>query len=85
MKLREGKIVRSNAETEKQRIEIRQKKLSIQMEFSIAETAQLLGVCRKTVYNFVYSGKLKAKRITNRTIIISRENINEFLQVTHVV
>jgi excisionase family DNA binding protein len=52
------------------------------MGFSVVETAQLLGVCRQTVYNFVYSGKLKAKRITNRIMIISRENINEFLQVT---
>jgi excisionase family DNA binding protein len=52
------------------------------MGFSIAETAQLLGVCRQTVYNFVYSGKLKAKRITNRIMIISRENIHEFLQIT---
>jgi predicted DNA-binding transcriptional regulator AlpA/endogenous inhibitor of DNA gyrase (YacG/DUF329 family) len=80
-KLREEKIVKSDTGTERQRIENRQKKLSMQMGFSIAETAQLLGVCRQTVYNFVYSGKLKAKRITNRIMIISRENINDFLQV----
>jgi endogenous inhibitor of DNA gyrase (YacG/DUF329 family) len=70
MKLRESKIVKSNAETEQQRIESRQKKLSVRMGFSISETAELLGVCRQTVYNFVYSGKLKAKRITNRVTII---------------
>ncbi|MDR0698189.1 MAG: helix-turn-helix domain-containing protein, partial [Tannerella sp.] len=82
MKLREMKIVKSNAETEQQRIEIRQKKLSIQMGFSISETAELLGVCRKTAYNLIYSGKLKAKKITSRMTIVSRDSINEFLNVT---
>ncbi|MDR2774111.1 MAG: helix-turn-helix domain-containing protein [Tannerella sp.] len=82
MKLRESKIVKSNAETEQRRIESRQKKLSVQMGFSIAETAQLLGVCRQTAYNLIYSGKLKAKKITSRMTIVSRESINDFLDVT---
>jgi excisionase family DNA binding protein len=52
------------------------------MGFSIAETAELLGVCRKTAYNLIYSGKLRAKKITSRMTIVSRESINEFLNVT---
>ena len=52
------------------------------MGFNVVETAQLLGVCRQTVYNLVYSDKLGAKRITNRMMIVGKENINEFLRAT---
>ncbi|MDR2407926.1 MAG: helix-turn-helix domain-containing protein [Bacteroidales bacterium] len=82
IKLRNEKIVKSNAETEQQRIENRQKKLTIQMGYSVAETAELLGVCRQTVYNLVYVKKLNAKRITSRMTFISRESIAEFLTTT---
>jgi excisionase family DNA binding protein len=82
MKLRESKIVKSNAESEQQRIEKKNKRMAAQMAFSITATAQVLGVCRQTVYNLVYAGRLKAKRITNRIMLISRDNINDFLQAT---
>jgi predicted DNA-binding protein YlxM (UPF0122 family) len=82
IKLREDKIVKSNTETEQRRIENKKKKLSIQMGFSISETAELLGVCKQTVYNLVYVGKLSAKRITPRMTFISRESIENFLNTT---
>ena len=46
------------------------------MGFNVVETAQLLGVCRQTVYNLVHSDKLGAKRITNRMMIVGKENID---------
>ena len=79
--LREKKIVKSNTETEQQRIDNRQKKLLMQIGFSVSEAAELLGVCRKTAYNLIYSGKLKAKRVTPRMTFVSRESIEELLEI----
>ncbi|WP_243349350.1 helix-turn-helix domain-containing protein [Parabacteroides sp. FAFU027] len=43
---------------------------------TIRETAQLLGVCNKTIYNLIYSGRLKATKLSSRLTIISKEKIN---------
>jgi len=50
----------------------------------VAETAVLLGVCNKTVYNLAHSGKLKAKRISQRLTFISRKSIDELLETQNV-
>jgi len=44
--------------------------------FTVAEAAKLLGICRQTIYNLIYSGKLKAAQITNRLCIIRRKDID---------
>lgn len=43
---------------------------------SINETAKLLGVCNKTIYNYIYSGKLKATKLSTRLTIITKKDIN---------
>ena len=47
--------------------------------FKVAEVAILLGVSRQTVYNMIYSGILKAAKITDRISIISKSDIDNML------
>ena len=44
--------------------------------FTVAEAAKLLGICRQTVYNLIYEGKLEAAQVTNRLCIIRRKDID---------
>ena len=46
---------------------------------SVSEAAVLLGLCKQSVYNLAYSGRLKATRLSNRMTIISRSDIEEML------
>ena len=49
--------------------------------FSIAEAAELLGKCRQTIYNLVYSGMIEAKRISSRLTVIPQKSIDAFLEI----
>jgi hypothetical protein len=50
---------------------------------NVSQTATLLGLCKKTIYNLIYTGKLKATRITNRITIIQRKDIDGLLQLSN--
>jgi excisionase family DNA binding protein len=69
----------SNTLTVSKKDEKIQMDLSDRPYLNIAEVAKLLGVCRQTVYNFVYSGKIKATRITSKLTFISREKLDEWI------
>jgi len=51
---------------------------------NVAETAALLSVCNKTVYNLARTGKLKVTRISQRLTFISRKSIDELLEANTV-
>lgn len=43
---------------------------------TIQEVAILLGLSRQTIYNMVYSGKLRASKITSRLSLIRKRDID---------
>lgn len=47
--------------------------------YTVAEIAKKLKVTNKTVYNYMDSGKLKFKKISERKRFISDNNLSEFL------
>lgn len=49
--------------------------LNDKLYLSINETAKLLGVCKKTIYNYVYAGKIKATKLSSRLTIIAKKDI----------
>jgi len=46
-----------------------------------AQAAVLLGVCKQTIYNLIYSKQLKAVRLSSRMTVIRRKDIDELLQI----
>lgn len=46
--------------------------------YSVRQTAELLQCTERTVYNYITSGELKAKKL-GKSWRITDENINEFL------
>ena len=62
-------------EVDRQKLPSREK-LQKQDYFTVAEAAKLLGLCRQTVYNLIYAGKLNAAQVTNRLCIIRRKDID---------
>ena len=50
-----------------------------QLSYSIDETSAALGIGRTKVYELINSGKLKARKIGKRTIIL-KEDLEAFLQ-----
>ncbi|NEW83598.1 MAG: helix-turn-helix domain-containing protein, partial [Mariniphaga sp.] len=48
--------------------------------FKIAEVALLLGLSKQSIYNMVYSGKLKASQFSSRLTLVSLKNIEEMLE-----
>lgn len=46
-----------------------------------AQAAKLLGVCKQTIYNLIYSKQLKAVQLSSRMTVIRRKDIDELLQV----
>lgn len=70
--------------TNKQKSNKEQSLLTDRPYLSIAETAQLLGVCKQTAYNLAHSGKIKATRVSRRLTFVSRQSIDELLQANTV-
>lgn len=66
--------------TKKKKVEKVKSNISDRPYLNVAETAALLGVCNKTVYNLAHSGKIKATRVTRRMTFISRKSIDELLE-----
>lgn len=50
--------------------------------FKVAEAAKLLNVHRKTVYDYIYEGKLKCRKLGRRSIRIPRESLDQLLSGT---
>ena len=46
--------------------------------YDVDDVIQIIGVCRRTVYRYVKSGKLKATKIGKR-YIVTDENLRKFL------
>ena len=52
------------------------------MRYKISQFARLHGVCKRTVWNWIYSGRLKTERTpTNRVLIVEDEEENKDTQV----
>ena len=66
--------------TKKKKVEKIIDNISSRPYLNVAETAVLLGVCNKTVYNLAHSGKIKATRVTQRLTFISRKSIDDLLE-----
>ncbi|QNK61144.1 helix-turn-helix domain-containing protein [Pedobacter sp. PAMC26386] len=47
---------------------------------TIKQAAQLLGLCTKTLYNILQSGKIKAVRLSSRKTIIKRTEIDKIFE-----
>jgi|GEM_PF-5680629 excisionase family DNA binding protein len=47
--------------------------------FKVSEVARLLDVHRKTVYDYIYAGKLKCCKLGRRSIRITRESLDQLL------
>ncbi|BAX82343.1 helix-turn-helix domain-containing protein [Labilibaculum antarcticum] len=43
----------------------------------VKEVSTLLGLCRQTIYNLIYTGQLKASKISPRITLIKRSDIDE--------
>ncbi len=56
--------------------------LSDREYLSISETAMLLGWCKQTVYNYCHNGIIPAKRISRRTTLIRKKDIDMLFQET---
>ena len=50
--------------------------------FKVAEVALLLGLSKQSVYNMIYSGKLKAAHFSSRLTLVSLKNIEEMLETS---
>lgn len=48
---------------------------------SISEAASLLGWCKQTVYNYCHKGIIPAKRLSNRTTLIRKKDIEALFEV----
>jgi excisionase family DNA binding protein len=40
---------------------------------TVAEAADVLGVTTQTIYNYIYAGKLRARRLADRYILRERD------------
>ena len=56
------------------------KQLKDREYFKIAEVALLLGLSKQSVYNMIYSGKLKASQFSSRLTLVSLKNIKDMLE-----
>jgi excisionase family DNA binding protein len=78
---REDRIQLSNLETESFLSEQQSQKELIKKEFlTIQETAFLLSVSRQTVYNWLNSGVLLARRLSNRKVLIYRQHLTDLFE-----
>ncbi|MDD2305298.1 MAG: helix-turn-helix domain-containing protein [Prolixibacteraceae bacterium] len=58
------------------------KQLKDREYFKVAEVALLLGLSKQSVYNMIYSGKLKAAHFSSRLTLVSLKNIEEMLETS---
>lgn len=46
---------------------------------NVADVAEILGVDRRTVFRYISSGKLKARRLSPQTLRFKREDVDAFI------
>lgn len=51
---------------------------------TVKEASKLLNICTRTIYNIIYSGKIKAVRLSDRKIIIKRTEVDKIFEQTEV-
>jgi len=76
-RVRKERIKNSNIQTHKKLFKPIEE-ISNKPFLNIIEVYQLIGVCRKTIYNLIQRGELKAGKIGDR-VIIKRESIDTLL------
>ncbi len=84
---REQKIAISNQSVKKAKEESLSKSGILARDkdiLSITEAALYLGVCKKTIYNWLNSGAIKGKRISNRKVLILKSDLSTMLQENEV-
>ncbi|MET3113474.1 excisionase family DNA binding protein [Pedobacter sp. CG_S7] len=82
-KVRELKIKVSEIEV-KQAVDVIEAK-QVPVEFlSVREASKLLNICTKTVYNIIYSGRIKAVRLSDRKIIIKRTEVDKVFEQSEI-
>ena len=76
-KKRQEKISQTNAETQKVKDEAHNvlPLLNYKDTLNVSEVALYLGVTRQTIYNWLNSGLIKGKRITNRKVLFLKEDL----------
>lgn len=51
---------------------------------TVKETSKLLNICTRTIYNIIYSGKIKAVRLSDRKIIIKRTEVDKIFEQSEI-
>lgn len=79
-KIRDLKIKASESEV-KENLSAVANHHPILVEFlTVKQAAQILGLCTKTLYNIIQSGKIKAVKLSPRKIIIKRTEIDKVFE-----
>nr|WP_294870294.1 helix-turn-helix domain-containing protein [uncultured Pedobacter sp.] len=78
-KARELKIKASEVEVRQTAAVMEAKPVPLEF-LSVKEASKLLNICAKTIYNIIYSGRIKAVRLSDRKIIIKRTEIDKIFQ-----
>ncbi|MDR3266306.1 MAG: helix-turn-helix domain-containing protein [Tannerella sp.] len=78
--IRQKKIDVSDRQTINTKTEKMKKDFANRQAYSVAEVAEVLGVCKKTIYNLAHAGKIFAIRKSSRMTVIPEKSINEFLE-----
>lgn len=50
--------------------------------FKVEEVARILKIHRKTVYDFIYAGKLERKKFGRRSVRITGESLRKLIQTS---
>lgn len=85
--IREQRIAISNQNVQKIKKESLSKSGILAQDkdiLSISEAALYLGVCKKTIYNWLNTGAIKGKRISNRKVLIMKSDLVAMFQENEV-
>ena len=73
---REEKVKMAETMSHRKASEKSMSEILVKEYLTIQEVAILLGLSRQTIYNMVYSGKLRASKITSRLSLIRKQDID---------
>ncbi|MBB2147318.1 helix-turn-helix domain-containing protein [Pedobacter gandavensis] len=82
-KVRDLKIKASDLEVKQTAalIEVKQEPAEF---LTVKEASKLLNICTRTIYNIIYSGKIKAVRLSGRKIIIKRTEVDKIFEQSEI-
>lgn len=80
---REEKLKMAETMSHRKASEKSMSEILVKEYLTIQEVAILLGLSRQTIYNMVYSGKLRASKITSRLSLIRKRDIDYLVIVCH--